>query len=436
MGCSDKITLHKTAEPAGSYDVIVCGGGVSGFAAAVSAARAGMKTALIERFGFFGGTATAGMVVPVSGFYYRGKRVAGGIGWELIENLQRVSAAMVELPKGHVTVNIEYMKLYMQRMLLESGVKLYTNSILTDCVAERDNITCVVIESKNGTEFLRGRCFIDATGDGDLCHMAQVPMMEMESELQPMSLCFILDGVDLTTELMKNCIHHNGLDSTNSCNREIEKYLLGKTDVIAQFGGPWFNSLLCGDCIVVNVTRAGSNAVDRASLTKVEMKLREDMFTIVELLRQHYQEFKNCAVVSSAVNAGVRESRHILGVETVTGSDMRSGRTYPCPVAHCAHPIDIHSADGSGQILIPLEKEAFVPHTAMIPRCVKNLLAAGRCISADRQAYATLRVQATMMSIGEAAGVMAQLCCESGAGMASLPEAELARRLAARGFVR
>lgn len=431
-----KIKIQKTARTAGNYDVVVCGGGVAGVVAAVSAARSGMKTAVIERYGFFGGTATVGIVVPVSGFYYNGRRVVGGIGWELIEKLEAVGAAQVELPKGHVSVNLEYMKLYLQRLLLESSVELYTNSVITDCETKDGQITDVVIESKNGAEAVVGRCFIDATGDGNLCCLAGVPMLPDDGEKQPMSLCFIMGGVDLTTELMKNCIHHNGSDSSHSCNKEIEQFLLDKSDVVSKFGGPWFNTLLCGDTVAVNVTRSSGDATDRTSYTASEMSLREDMFTITELLRQHYPEFAHSYIISSAVNAGIRESRHIRGIETVTGDNMRIGKTYPCPAAHCAHPMDIHCADSSAQMLFRLEKEAYVPHTALIPLGITNLLAAGRCISADREAYASLRVQATLMSIGEAAGVMAELYCERGLRMDSLPEAELAGRFAARGFVR
>lgn len=432
---STSISLNKSAKVAGSYDVVVCGGGVAGFAAAVSAARAGLKTAIVERFNSFGGTATLGMVMPISGFFHKEKRVVGGIGWELVERLQAENAALVEMPKGHVSANVEYIKLEMQRMLLESGVELYLNCYLTDCIAEDGKVTHVVIESKSGTEALAAKCFIDATGDGDLCHLAGVPMMPRGEELQPMSMCFTLDGVDLTTDLMRDCIHHNGLGGKASCNQEIRDYLLTCTDRIGQFGGPWFSTLLRGDSVAVNVTRSAGDSTDRESLTKAELKLREDMFTIVELLREHFPEFRNCHIVSSPVLVGIRESRHIQGVETVQGEDMLAGKTCVCPIAHCAHPMDIHSAKSSAQSLTRLENAAYVPHTAIIPRNSKNLLVAGRCLSADRGAYASVRVQATLMSIGEAAGVMAAVYCAGGGDMASLPEAELIKQIQSRGFV-
>ena len=116
MTMRESISLQKTAPVVGSYDVVVCGGGVAGVAAAVSAARAGMKTALIERQGCFGGTATLGYVNPISGFYHKGKRVVGGIAWEMVERLEARGAAQVELPKGHVSFHVESYKLLGERI--------------------------------------------------------------------------------------------------------------------------------------------------------------------------------------------------------------------------------------------------------------------------------------------------------------------------------
>ena len=429
------IPLQKTACLAGSYDVVVCGGGVAGFAAAVSAARAGMKTAIVERFNSFGGTATNGNVMPISGFFHKEKRVVGGIGWELVQRLEAMGAAQVEMPKGHVSANIELMKLEMQRMLLESGVALYLNCYITDTVLEDGAVKYVILESKSGTEALEAKCVIDATGDGDVCHLAGVPMQEKKEELQPMSMCFLLDGVDLTTELMKDCIHHNGFAGKPSENRVIREYLLTRTDKLSQFGGPWFNTLLRGNAVAVNVTRAAGDSTDRASQTAAELKMREDIFTAVELLREHFPEFKDAHVVSTPIMVGVRESRHILGEEMARAEEMLSGKRYPCEVAHCAHPMDIHSAKSSAQRLIRLEGAAYVPHGALVPKGSRNLLVAGRCLCADQGAYASIRVQATLMCIGEAAGLMAAMHCAAGMAVSALPENALAASFAERNFV-
>lgn len=425
------VEIRKKAPVVGEYDVIVCGGGPAGLSAAISAARCGRRTALIERYGFLGGTATGGYVVPISGFYFQGKRVVGGIAWELVERLKEMGAAQVELPKGHVSVNIECYKLVAEQMAVESGVALYTNAYLSACMSEGTRVTHVIMESKSGTEAIAGKCFIDATGDGDLCHMAGVPTLPACEERQPVSLCFVLSGVETNTPLLRDCIHHDGKNGKPSCNAEIRSYLLERLAAgeTPQFGGPWFNALLLGDSLAVNMTRADVDATDRAAFSVAERKLRGDMFRLVELLREKYAEFKHCEIVSSAVNAGVRETRRIKGVYTMTLKDVLDGIRPACPVAHCAHPMDIHSAKSAAQRLTGLSGDCYVSHETMVAAGFPNLIAAGRCISAEREPYASLRVQATVMSIGEAAGLMADLHCETGAPTDVLPKEILKKRI-------
>ena len=408
-----EITIQKTAPVVGSYDVVVCGGGPAGWAAAIAAARGGVKTAIVEKLGAFGGTATGGYVIPISGFFHKGKQVVHGIAWELVRRLEEMGAAQVEYPKGHVSVHVESYKLLAQRMLDECGVETYTHSLLTGCVRQGSRITHILIDSKNGTEAIEGRFFIDATGEADLCRRAGVPMMENDDSLQPMSLCFVLEGVDVTTPLLRDYIHHDGKDGRASCQKQIHAYL---SECVAQgrlrqFGGPWFNSMVQGGALAVNVTRCAADASRREEVTRAEKQLREDMFTIVALLKEKYPEFAHCSIVASGVYPGVRETARIRGVGMARGEDFLAGVVPPHPVAYCAHPMDMHRPGSSEQQLISLERPGCVLHDALIPLGVDNLLAAGRCICADAQAYASLRVQATLMAIGEASGSSAASAC-------------------------
>ncbi len=430
------VKIEKNINVIAQYDTVVCGGGPAGWVAAVSSARAGNKTALVERYGFIGGTSTAGYVVPISGFFFKEKRVVGGIAWEFVERLEKLGAAFVEYPKGHVSVNPEYYKLVARNMLEEAGVDLYTNTYLSDCIKCENKVTHVIIQSKNGTEAIAANSFIDATGDGDLFELAGAPMLEKKNELQPMSMCFVITNVDTSTDLLKNCIHHDGKHG-NSLNKIIHNYLveLGKTEEVPQFGGPWFNVLLCGNSLAVNITRAEADATDRDAYTKAEGKLHRDIFAIMKLLKAHFPEFKDAEIVVSAINAGIRETRNIKGVYTLTNEDFSLGLDYECPVAQCAHPMDIHKAKDDDQILIYLEKNSYIPYEALVSYSLDNVIAAGRCLSAENEPYASLRVQATLMCVGECAGLAARLACTSDTPVHSISSKTLKIMIDERGCV-
>lgn len=431
------VKMEKQVPLVGTYDVVVCGGGPAGWVAAVAAARQGCKTALIERFGFFGGLGTAGLVVPLSGFYHKGKRVVGGIAWEFVQKMEAHGAAIVELPKGHVSFDPEYYKLIAQRMVRAAGVDIYTNSWLSGCDVNDGEIRYAVIENKNGTEAIAGKCFIDATGDADLSRMAGAPMMDREEDCQPMTMCFVLDGVDVTTDLLKDSIHHNGKSGKSSSNAQIHRYLdeAAKTMEVPQFGGPWFNTLVNGDALAVNMTRTAAWATDNREFMEAECRLREDMYRLVELLRERFDEFKHCSIIASAVQIGVRESWHIRGLHILTGEEIMQGVRFEDTIAYSAHPMDVHNAKSSKQTLIQLHTTGPIPYWAMVTGEINNLIVSGRCISADRMAHATMRVMATAMAIGEAAGVAASISCKCGVTTAEVPAEKLREILRNQGAI-
>jgi hypothetical protein len=204
---------------------------------------------------------------------------------------------------------------------------------------------------------------------------------------------------------------------------------------VPQFGGPWFNVLLKGNSLAVNVTRAEADATDREAFSKAEAKLHSDIFKLVDLLKEGFNEFRNAEIVVTGFNAGVRETRNIKGVYTLTNEDFAKALEYDCPVAQCAHPMDIHKAKDDEQVLIYLEKKSYIPYETMVSYSLENVIAAGRCISAESLPYASLRVQATLMSIGESAGLAASLAADSGIPVYSLPKDKLNEMINMRGCV-
>ena len=181
------------------------------------------------------------------------------------------------------------------------------------------------------------------------------------------------------------------------------------------------------------MTRTTANACDNRDYARAECQLREDVFTLADLLRKTFPEFKNARVASVAVQAGIRETRRIVGVHTVTGEEYVNAVHYEDSVSHGIHPIDIHSSNQGEQYTYFLKQPAYVPYRALIAPDYPNLLVAGRCLSADRQAFASLRVQGSCMDMGQAAGAAAAQCAASGNPVQKADVPELIAHLKALG---
>ena len=412
----ETIRIEKNIPVVGRYDVVVCGGGPAGFIAAIAAARKGASVALVEQYGFLGGMATTSYVAPLSVFTYKGRKVIGGIPWEFIERLEELGGGLIEKPLGNVAFDPELYKLLCQRMVLEAGVKLYLHSYLSGCVCGDGRISQVIIENKSGSQALEAAVFIDCTGDADLAYMAGVPMQDKSGRpLQPMSSYFILNGVDTDSPMVREAMHHNKQGENCYCLPMRKKMLELQEELdIPDFGGPWYCTTLHDGCVAVNVTRASADACDAEQLSAAECSLREDCFRMAGIFRKLFPEFRNCYVASVAVNGGVRETRNIKGMHVISAQEYLNACHYEDSISRGAHPIDIHASKGASQSVTFLEEPAYVPYRALIAEGFPNLLVAGRCLSADRVAFASLRVQASCMGSGQAAGVAAALASASG----------------------
>lgn len=421
------VSIKKQAPVVGKYDVVVCGGGPSGFIGAIAAARAGAKVALIERYGYLGGMATAGLVAPISEFCYNNKLVVGGIPWEFAQRLQQMGGATIEYPLGSVCFDPEAYKLLAQRMALEAGVTLYLHAYLADCVMDENAVTHVVFEGKGGARAIQGRYFLDSTGDGDLCLMAGVPMQVFTGPAQPASLCFCMGGVD--AEALPKIRHDQ--QGVNYHMEGLQQVLLplAERGEIPQFGGPWMCWMVAKDRVLVNMTRAQGDMADQRDITRVECLLREDAHKLVAALRTHFEAFKDARIVYTATQAGVRETRHIRGVHVLTGEEYASAMHFADAVGRGAHPIDIHSTSDGGQKCEFLEEAAYIPYRSLIAQDYPNLLVPGRCFSADREASASARVQASIMGLGQAAGLAAAQCAASNRSVQQADVALLRQRL-------
>lgn len=424
MGKSE-IDINRSCKVLASYDVIVCGGGPAGFTAAVSAARMGMRTAIIERQGFFGGLATAGLVSPISEFNMNGRRVIGGIAWETMERLAETGGADLTWRIGNIPFDPECYKLILQKMLIEAGVAIYLECSIIDCAINDRCLTHIICSARCGLFALEGKCFIDCSGDAVLSLAAGVSMQPMSVECQPATLCFRLGGVD-TAHLENICFSEPDTRYYNKRIKEILEYL---NEPVPQFGGPWFCFSLHEGVVTVNMTRATADINDPISFSAAACRLRKDAMAFTELLRCHVKEFKDCWIIETASIVGCRESRRILGAHTLTGPELLSGIEPDDAIAVSAHPIDIHSAADSSQRVIFLDREGYIPYRALYAPEYPNLLTAGRCLSADREAFASVRVQAPCMATGEAAGCAAAMAVKSGIPVGDVDVALLRKNL-------
>ncbi len=432
------ITVNKKAEVIGGYDVVVCGGGPSGFISAIAAAREGASVALVEKYGFIGGMPTAALVNPISRFRKSGELVIRGIPFEFVERLAEIGGTVTDYATGHAPFDPEKYKIVAQRMVLEAGVKLYLHSVVTDVIKDdKNNISHIVIENKSGSVALEAGYVIDCTGDADVAFKAGVPMLELPTidEIQPASLCFRLGGVKLDDV---HGVHPSMLGVRSEC-KEVREGLLAlpEDEHVPEFGGPWFCTIMndgpgiCG----VNITRTALDATDGESMTNAELKLREDVHTFVALLKKHFPAFKDCYLLMTATQVGIRESRRIRSHHILTTEEYAEGVDFPDSVARGAHPIDIHKAGGSSQDLANLNNAPHIPYSTQYADGFDNLLVAGRCIGTERRPLASLRVQATAMALGQSAGTAAAIASRNKLGVSEISIAELRKTLLDNGAI-
>lgn len=417
------------------FDVAVCGGGPAGFIAAISAARNGAKTILIERYGFLGGMATLSHVSPITTFSKKGERIIGGIPLEFAKEMEKLNGADTSYQSGRVPFDTEIYKLVAQRMTLNSGVTLLLHSYVSGCTLDNNRLDTVIVHNKSGEQRIKARYFIDCTGDADLAHMAGFPCRTGGDgeELQPMTLWFRLGGVD-TDKLENMEMRFEHIRSVNTRIRE-KLIALGAEKEIPKFGGPWILTTLRKGEATINMSRFAGDGTDALSITHAECVLREDVFKLVDLLVAYFPEFKNAYIMDTGTQVGVRETRRIEGLYEMTVDDILNAKDFPDTVAKGGHHIDIHKADSRAQDLRRVEEAYNIPYRSMIPKSSDNLLVAGRSISVSRDAFASVRVQATCMALGQASGTASALCCQKGLPVHELDGSELKSILKDQGAI-
>lgn len=385
--------------PFREVDVLVAGAGPAGIAAALSAARQGARTLLIERWGRIGGAAVTSLVNPLMGSAQ--SPVVGEI-------LAAFSAA---------GSNWELLDLVYYDLLEQAGVEVLLHSWVTGPLLAGTRVHGVRILCKEGLLDLRAKRVVDATADGDVAFGAGVPFEQGrpgDSLLQPMTIMFRVGGVDKERGILvggeigaRKLQTPEGLWS-EVCGRAAASGELPENVTVVRL----YESAMPGERIV-NATQI--NYVDGtriAELTRAEIEGRRQAVRVAEFLRRHAPGYEACHISHMPAVIGVRETRRFLGEAYLTVEDLLQGRKWPDAIVRNANfVIDIHNPDGGGQAHGTAAKARpyDIPYGCLVPRQVDGLLLAGRCISGSHEAHASYRVQKIMLAVGAAAGAAAAL---------------------------
>ncbi len=393
-------------------DVVVCGGGPAGLAAAIAAARAGATTRLLEVGGCLGGVWTAGLL---SWILDSGNK--SGLMREILDGLE--SRGALAAYGGSMGYDVEQMKLLVETMCLDAGVKIQLHTrIVAAAVGEGDRLGLVVTESKSGRQAWAGKVFIDTTGDGDLAAHAGCGFDYGRSgtgEAQPLSMIGLLTGID--PEGVRPFVR--GL-SRGTGDRHPKRMLLAemkRAGVTPSYAKPTMFYIRSGlFCLMAN-HEYGVSAMDAAQITEATLRARVEVHKLVDALRGLGGVWKNVLLVATPEHIGVREGRRIHGRYRVTSDDLRQGRTHDDAVCRVTFPVDVHSTDpkkSKGIMDAPVRAKPYdVPYRALIARDVGNLLMAGRCISGDFIAHSSYRVTGNAVAMGQAAGAAAAIAART-----------------------
>jgi hypothetical protein len=416
------------------YDTIVAGGGIAGLAAAVTASKLGAKTLLIERYGFLGGLATAGLVNPfMTHKTSTGSPLIAGFFDELRARLAELGG--LDGP----TFDAEAMKLAAQEMALEAGADLLLHTWISGVLMDGETVTGLRVVNKSGEAELRAKRIVDATGDGDVAAFAGVPFESGGADGLPQAMTLMLDvgGVDLAgmftyvrdhpdqfrfpvltpdtdpEELAKGIVSVAGYYDLVAGAKEQGEYPL-PGDLIFFVGRP-----RAGD-VVFNTTHVGGvSGTSAEDLTRAEIEGRRQGAALAKFIRKYVPGFESAYLLQMAPQIGVRETRRITGEYVFSAEDVTSARKFDDAIARLAYPVDVHSGKGEGytkdeeQVTtpgVPPPGDWYeIPYRCLIPVRTENLLVAGRCVSSTQAGHGAIRIIPCCAAMGQAAGAAAAL---------------------------
>ncbi|MCD4824245.1 MAG: FAD-dependent oxidoreductase [Phycisphaerae bacterium] len=456
MACSDKERIYR--EPArdvpvlGEYDVVVVGGGPAGCAAAIAAARGGAEVLLVEKGGYLGGATVSQLVCVVLSTngadfqgiwheYMRGLKRRGGVG-EILMNPGLIRS----------TVDPELVKYVWDELLAEAGVSLLHHVYCAGAIMAGGVIGGIVVETKAGRRAILAGRVIDATGDGIVCDQAGVQWEQGDGKHKYAMAC---------TKVFRIANIHRPKNFPNE--QAMEKLAADLSAAIER--GEYTTPVVTTKDRLLNYIREGSwalpahrneimsvisrvlktNPLDPQELTTAEREGREQARQAADFYCRYVPGFENAYLLDTSNHIGVRSSRRIRGLATVTADDAREFRKYPDGIARGSWAIDVWPADSYTASAVDRESDEAsrrlerltageyydIRYGCIVTEGVDNLLVAGRCISADHLAQSSLRIQQTCISTGQAAGTAAAMSLAENVTPRELPAAKVVAKLKA-----
>ena len=373
-------------------DVLVCGGGPAGTAAALAAARQGVSVTLLERYGCLGGLATGGLVIVLPCFIEDGVQVIGGIGLELRDRLITNGEGAYRRPhrSDGSAFDPEAMKRLSVELCRDEGVDLLHHTWVAGALREGSRVTGVVFESKAGRMAALADVVIDATGDGDVFAAAGAAF---EASTQQIGLPFRLIHVDT-----------DAWQSFRERQPKRHAEIIKRAHRDAGFTGPFQISPLPMAPGVAwgNNGFLEGDALDIRTLSRVEGEARIGVAHVARVLRAEVPGFEDAILIDTASQLGVRRSRRLVGEYVLTGDDV-SGPDKRFP-----------DAVGRGNDFRRGGVVYEIPYRSLLPRGLDGLLVAGRCLSCTHEALEPLREIHVCWVMGQAAGAAAALAVRGG----------------------